>query len=114
MRNRGGEVAKDAPLLALLSTTLLICVCAGCNRPALTLKGRQSVRIDALLPLHPAWAQVESLDRIRAQFAGQPPPNGVVAPDLPALPAAFPTPKDVPNSAPEQRLQRAEASSDQY
>lgn len=78
------------------------------------MKGRQSVRMDALLPLHPAWAQIESLDKIRGQFATQPLPGGVVAPDLASLPSAFTPPKEAVAATPQQRLQRAEASSDQY
>ena len=114
MRIRGGEVATCALLLALMSLTAFMSVCSGCRPPSIISSGRQSVRTDALLPLHPAWAQIESLGRIRAQFAAQSLPNGVVAPDLSSLPVAFPPPKDLPNSTPEQRLQHAEASSDQY
>ena len=113
-RKQGGDVARFAPLLALLSTPLIMCACAGCRQPEIALKGRQSVQMDALLPLHPAWAQVESLDKIRAQFAARQPPGGVVAPDLPPLPPAFTPPKETVAAAPEQRLQRAQASTEQY
>lgn len=114
MRNRGGEVARCAPLLALVPTSFLMGLCGGCRAPSVMLTGRQTVQTDALLTLHPAWAQVEALDKISVQFAAQPRPSGIATPDLPSLPAAFTPPKDAPGVAPAQRLQRAEASSDQY
>lgn len=57
---RGEAVARGALLLALF--LVLLAECAGCRHPANRSPARRFVRIDALLTLDPAWAQVAALD----------------------------------------------------
>lgn len=75
----GGEGAPRAFLLALL--ILLGATLTGCRHPIVHAPERHSVHIPALLPLHPAWAEIKALDAQLAKL-----------PTLPAPPSIRPTP----------------------
>lgn len=99
----GGAAARGALLLVLLSIGV---VSGGCRRTARTAQTRVFVRLDTLLPLHPTWAQVASLQRItqrarsaRTQIAG-------LRLALSPLPLAFPAPKALPGNLAQERRQR--------
>lgn len=99
----GGAAARGALLLVLLSIGV---VSGGCRRTARTAQTRAFVRLDTLLPLHPTWAQVTSLQRVtqrarsaRTQIAG-------LRLALSPLPPAFPAPKALPGNLAQERRQR--------
>jgi hypothetical protein len=49
---------------------------AGCSHPPLLAAPHRYVRLDALLPLHPSWAQIRSLDREIARLKTAPAQSG--------------------------------------
>lgn len=57
----GEERAQRAALLALITICCAPALCAGCRHDPTLAVPRHSVRISALLTLHPAWAQVQRL-----------------------------------------------------
>lgn len=84
----------------------------GCRPAAVPAQPRVTVRLSALLPLHPSWEHVRSLDRTIASVGTLPTLTPPVAP--PPLPAAFVPPQSVPASLVRERLARAAADADRY
>ena len=110
---QGGAVARNASLLALLA--MISCSVPGCRNAAPTLlTTRQYVRLDALIPLHPAWAQVQALDAAQSRFpAAQAQASGLKYPLTP-LPEVFTPPVTVPPSLASEREKRVQEDSLHY
>ncbi len=94
VRAQGEVGARTASCLALLA----LLACSGCGRTAVPLIGSRTVRVKiaSLLPLHPAWQQVATLDQTIAQFTS----SGAVAGPLVWAATALPTPLHVPEAVP--------------
>src|SRR5579871_2746437 len=90
---RGEVEARKALLLALLCT--LSSVLYGC-RSAARPTARYTVRLNALLPLHPAWSQVAILERAEAAV----PTNATSLSPLPPPLAADTRPFNPPTTTP--------------
>jgi hypothetical protein len=74
----------------------------------------RSVRIEALLPLHPAWQQMLLLRQEAEQFSSsQPRPDGIVL-ALHGLPSNFSVPQKVPASLVAERRRRLEDEAARY
>jgi hypothetical protein len=84
----------------------------GCNRSEPPPAPRYTVQIDRLLPLHPLWTQVESLDSIGRRLDTTQPP--VMAWEERPLPPAFPPPAPVPADLARERQRRIEADAQRY
>lgn len=109
---RGGAEVRAAPLLALL-TIAGLGLLPGCRKPALPL-ARRFVRIDALLPLHPAWAQVVSLQRAEAAFAAAPREAATLQWAGSTMPQPFTPPVIVPQSLARERQNRIAEETSAY
>ena len=108
-----GEVrARLAFCLALV----MILAFPGCGPSTVPLIGPKSVtvRSGALLPLHPAWQQVVSLDQAIAQFASAGVAGDHLAWNPPALPRPFRQPDAVPAGLARERDQRVKADARKY
>jgi hypothetical protein len=78
---------------------------AGCrSKPAPG--GKYFVRLDTLLPLHPAWAQVTSLTQMSQALQAAPAQAATLRLPVSPLPASFPAPETVPRNLEQERLQR--------
>ncbi len=88
--------------LALIGIIAWVAGCRSAPAPG----GKYYVRLDALLPLHPGWAQVVSLQSVSGVV--QTAPAQATALHLPTspLPAAFPAPVAVPPNLEQERRQR--------
>lgn len=110
---QGGAVARNACRLALL--TLLIGCAAGCRRSAPSLPvTHQYVRLDALLPMHPAWPQVQALDAAQRRFAGGPAQAATLKYPQQPLPEPFAPPITVPPSLAAERDKRVQEDALRY
>ena len=109
----GGTAARSVSLFALLAT--LSCFAVGCKNavpPLVSTRGY--VRLEALLPLHPAWAQVQALDAAQARFpAAQVQASSLKYPLTP-LPEVFTPPVTVPPSLAAERDRRVQEDSLHY
>jgi len=103
----GGAPARSAPLLALLTTIAWMPL--GCRRETPSLPAtHQYVRMEALLPLHPAWAQVQALDASQRIFpAAKAQASTLKYPQNP-LPEVFTPPVTVPPSLATERERRVQ------
>lgn len=110
---QGGAVAWHAYHLALLA--LLACLAAGCRNSAPSLPaGRQYVRLDALLPLHPAWAQVQALEVAQARFPSAQAQASTLQYPIKPLPEVFTPPVTVPPSLADERDKRVQEDALHY
>lgn len=112
---QGEGTAHKALLLALL--ILLITsggLIQGCKQPVLGSAAHQSVRVETLLSLHPAWAQVVTLDRTINQFAHRIPVQEVIASPLPPMPPNLSAPPPLPPTIVQDRQQRTRDYETQY
>src|SRR5690242_14913393 len=109
--NQGGATARAALLLALFGMGLA--VGAGCRRetPPAALR---SVRLEALLPQHPAWAQVKSLERTIAQFASAPAQAAGLQYATSPLPPPFTPPVALPANLGAERDRRIQEDARRY
>ncbi len=123
---RKGRVAKKtafpstlnpqpSALLSLLALFTLTCAFAtGCHKQQPARPEKHFVRFEALLTLHPAWAQVVSLDRdVAALAAPQPTPAGITL-NLPPLPHNFTPPESLPINLVQQRERRLQEDAERY
>lgn len=110
---RRGEVARGARRLALVSLWGVMSLFVGCRPAPLLLTPKRYVRMESLLPLHPAWAQVLSLDRIARQMRVAAPPAFSFTP-LPPAPQAFAPPPAEPPGLAAQRQERIRADALRY
>lgn len=63
----------DAHYLRFVALPLLVIIGgAGCSHPSLPVAPHRYVRLDALLPLHPSWSQIQSMDRELARLKTAP------------------------------------------
>ena len=110
---RGGAVARRALLLALLST--MVWMQMGCrNETPSLLSSHQYVRLEALLPLHPAWAQLQDLDASQRIFpAAKAQASTLKYPQNP-LPEVFIPPVTVPPSLAAERDRRVQEDALHY
>jgi hypothetical protein len=109
---RGGAVVRGALLLALIG----ICFVAlgGCQQPKPNAMRLGYVRIEALLPLHPLWKQVEIQQQQAMRLAAmQPRPDGIEL-TLPGLPSNFAPPQKVPPSLMSERQHRLQEEAARY
>ncbi len=112
-KRRGGAVARNASLLALLA--MISGLASGCRNSTPTpLKTRQYVRLDALLPLHPVWAQVLALDAAQARFPAAQAQAAALKYPLTPLPEVFTPPVTVPPSLASEREKRVQEDSLHY
>ena len=96
----------NASLLALLA--ILSGVLPGCRDSTPASSTRQYVRLEALLPLHPAWPQLQALDAAQARFpAAQVQAAALKYPLIP-LPEVFTPPVAVPPSLAAERDKRVQ------
>ena len=104
---QGGAPTRRALLLALLIT--IVWMPLGCRRETPSLPAtHQYVRMEALLPLHPAWAQVEALDASQRIFpAAKAQASTLKYPQNP-LPEVFTPPVTVPPSLATERERRVQ------
>ncbi len=110
---RGGEMTRKASLLALLAT--LSGGLTGCRDAAPPLPTtHQYVRLDALLPLHPAWAQVLALDAAQARFPAAQVQASTLGYPLTPLPEVFAPPITVPPSLAGERDKRVQEDALHY
>src|SRR5579871_1560666 len=109
----GGAGTQAASLLALLYTLWLSFSGIGCQPPAAPALPRRTVRMQALLPLHPAWAQMVALDRDLAQIHNGVAP-GDTAPFQVAPPALFALDTAPPPALAQQREALVEADMQAY
>lgn len=110
---RGGAVTRNASLLALLAMTAGgLTGCRNAAPPHLT--PRQTVRLDALLPLHPAWAQVQALDAAQARFPAAQVQAASLKYPLTPLPEIFTPPVAVPPSLAGERDRRVQEDALHY
>ncbi len=112
-KTRGGAVARQASLLALLIIGIL--PETGCRKPQTpVIASRRFVRLEALLPLHPAWTQVQALDAAQARLAAaQKQASGLKYPLTP-LPEVFIPPITVPPSLAQERDKRVQEDARHY
>lgn len=110
-----GEVArsKKSTRRLALASLWVACVLVGCSPGPLVLLPKRYVRMESLLPLHPAWAQVVSLDRIARQIRSAPPPAFPFTP-LPPAPQTFAPPPAEPPGLAAQRQERIRADALRY
>lgn len=96
-------------LLPLLGGSGLI----GCRRSAPSVP-QYTVRLDPLLPLHPLWGQVATLDDIQARL--NTPATALQAMEWEArpLPPAFAVPEIIPPDLARERQKRIEADANRY
>jgi hypothetical protein len=108
----GGAATHNALCLAWFGLSLSFW--AGCRgRPAAAVPLR-TVRLEALLPLHPAWRQALLLQREAQQFReSRPRPDGIVL-ELPGLPSNFASPQKVPQSLIDERRNRLKQEAARY
>jgi len=100
---QGGAAARGALLLALLSIGV---AAGGCRRASAPSAPRVFVRLEALLPLHPTWAQVTSLQRMaQTGQSAQAQAAGLRLATSP-LPPTFPAPIAIPANLAQERRQR--------
>jgi hypothetical protein len=110
---RGGAVARNASLLALLTT--MMGAGTGCRNAAPSLPAtHQYVRLEALLPLHPAWAQVQALDAAQARFPAALAQASTLKYPLNPLPEVFTPPVTVPPSLAAERDKRVQEDALHY
>ena len=104
---RGGAVTRNVSLLALLA--MMTGFLPGCRTatPAI-LNTRPYVRVEALLPLHPAWAQVQALDAAQARFPAARTQADTLRYPLLSLPEIFTPPVTVPPSLASERDRRVQ------
>ena len=95
----------------LVPYLLLLCLLAGCRRPAVLPPAPRYVRWEALLPLHPAWTQTQSLERIAGSLA---PVNEAIKGGSSALPSPFPFVQTTPKNLAEERRRRIKDDADKY
>jgi hypothetical protein len=104
---RGGAVTRNASLLALLAmTTVFLPGCRNVTPPVLNT--RPYVRVEALLPLHPAWAQVQALDAAQARFPAAQAQAATLKYPLIPLPEVFTPPVTIPPSLAGERDKRVQ------
>jgi len=87
---------------------------AGCRQAPALLTARHYVRLNALLPLHPDWAQIVSLQREEAAFAQAPAQAARLQWAASPLPAPFVPPKTVPINLIRERQARLREDTDRY
>lgn len=104
----GGAGSRKARCLALIC---LMAMLAGCRRPAVLPAAPRYVRIETLLPLHPAWAQTQALERITA---GLSPANRVITDASLPLPTPYPFQSTTPKNLADERKKRIKDDSEQY
>ncbi|MCW3053514.1 MAG: hypothetical protein JWN14_2684 [Chthonomonadales bacterium] len=106
-RKQGGAPAHRASLLALL--IMIAWMPLGCRQETPSLPAtHQYVRLEALLPLHPAWAQVQALDASERIFpAAKAQASTLKYPQNP-LPEVFTPPVTVPPSLAAERERRVQ------
>lgn len=109
---RGGAVTWNASLLALLAT--MSCVLPGCRNAAPLQAPRQYVRLESLLPLHPAWPQVQALDAAQARFPAAQAQASTLKYPLNPLPAVFTPPVTIPPSLAGERDKRVQEDALHY
>ena len=107
LRGEGG--ARTALLLALICITGQ--VVGGCRREIVPLTSRRYVRLDALLPLHPAWSQITALENVQAGFSV---PAREMTSGVPAFPTAFPFTQTTPENLANERQKRIKADAAEY
>lgn len=79
---------------------------AGCSRPPLPIAPHRYVRLDALLPLHPSWEQIRSMDHEIARLKTAPNQAGAMRFEpFPALPVFVPRVAAPANRAAERASQ---------
>ena len=109
----GETAARSVTLFALLAA--LSCFAVGCKNAAPTLVStRGYVRLEALLPLHPAWAQVQALDAAQARFPAAQVQASALKYPLTPLPVVFTPPVTVPPSLAAERDRRVQEDSLHY
>jgi len=60
----GRKRTRLAVPLALSTVCIVATCCAGCRRDAVVVLQQHSIRLSALLPLHPAWAQLQAMQAL--------------------------------------------------
>ena len=103
----GGAGSRKALCLALICFAGLQ---AGCRRPAALPPAPRYVRIETLLPLHPAWAQTQALERIAAGMTA--PPGEITGASAP-LPAPFPFAQATRKNLADERQKRIRDDAEQ-
>ena len=96
------------PYFALLCLMALL---SGCRRPAILPPAPRFVRIESLLPLHPAWAQAQALERITAALT--PANHALVGASLP-LPSPYPFMQTTPKNLAAERQKRIKDDAELY
>ena len=109
---RGEGVARKALLLALLTINSMSG--QGCKQPAIVNTTPQAVRVDALLTLHPAWAQVIALDQTVSKFTDRLPMREPAAVPLTPMPPDLNMPAPLPPTVTQDRQQRTRDYETQY
>ena len=95
---------RYVPTIALLTPVLFWG--AGCSRPPTLIAPHRYVRLDALLPLHPSWAQIQALDREVARLKTAPAQAGSFDYEpYPALPVFVPRVSTSANAGAERAAQ---------
>ncbi len=89
----------------------LACFSAGCRRPAALPAAPRFVRIETLLPLHPAWAGALAFDKIAAVSV---PAKGAVVSRAAPLPAPFAFMQTTPKNLSDERQKRIRDDAEQY
>ena len=87
------------------------CLSSGCRRLAVAPATPRSARIEALLPLHPAWEQTQALNRV---VAGLAPFNRVLSGAVPPLPPPFAFTQTAPKNMADERKKRIQDDAEQY
>ena len=104
---QGGATARTASHLALLTT--LMYLATGCRTATPSLPAtHQYVHLEALLPLHPAWAQVRALDIAQGHLHAAQAQASTLQYPLTPLPEVFTPPVTVPPSLAAERDKRVQ------
>ncbi|HZT43409.1 MAG TPA: hypothetical protein VFA07_14670 [Chthonomonadaceae bacterium] len=111
-RLHGGAWARRALRLAFLFIAWILV--AGCRQAPTLLPARHYVRLNALLPLHPDWAQIVSLQREEAAFATAPAQAARLQWAAGPLPGPFTPPKTLPLNLIRERQARLREDTDRY
>lgn len=111
-RPHGGVWARGALRLAFLFIAWILA--AGCRQAPALLPARHYVRLSALLPLHPDWAQIVSLQREEAALATAPTQAARLQWTASPLPGPFSPPKTLPLNLIRERQARLREDTDRY
>ena len=111
-RFHGGEWARGALRLAFVFIAWILA--AGCRQAPTLLSARHYVRLSALLPLHPNWAQIVSLQRKEAAFATASAQAARLQWAASPLPGPFSPPKTLPLNLIRERQARLREDTDHY